>query len=234
MKVLLVQGNPSHHFCLQSGTCAVTWVHLNVINRPEFIQFNDSKKKRLVSDSECVPNAEDLNVIFQSVQPLKMHIIFVDGIRAVDKHDSFQAVLNGAVAMKKIYLVYVTSMNSCTKIPLDELMRFKLKVFEVYSWSLEEYEDCVSNYDFMKHVQSVLDSSITTTNTTKDLILSKYYFAGSCCRYMFQYDTATLISSYKQKFRKYVILIRILKTMLVEHHQRQLIHFSVVLKQAVV
>ena len=83
-------------------------------------------------------------------------------------------------------------MTSGGKIPLPEWEMKRLEVFEVDSWSLEEYKDCVSNPNFMEQVRSVLDSAITIM-TDEDLLLSKYYFAGSCCRYMFHYDTDKLI-----------------------------------------
>ena len=177
----------------QLDTFAVTWVHLNVVNKADIIQFIDSSKKILVKSdfiSEHVPNAQDLNVIFQSLHQTKSNIIFVDGLRGDDKHNDFQLVLNGAVAESnkssfRIHLVYVSSMASGGKIPLPEMKSKGLAVFEVDSWSLEEYKNCVSNPEFMKEVRPVLDSAIMTTTklTDEDLLLSKYYFAGSCCRY---------------------------------------------------
>ena len=61
----------------QLDTFAVTWVHLNVVHKPMIIQFIDSSKKILdYSRSKYVPNAQDLNVIFQYLQETEKEYYF--------------------------------------------------------------------------------------------------------------------------------------------------------------
>lgn len=74
--------------------------------------------------------------------------------------------------------------------------------FTLNSWTLQEYQSCVSNKEFVQCVRSALDSSADLNNNKKDLLLAKYYFTESCCRFMFQFDTASVIHFLHEKIHE--------------------------------
>ncbi|KAI8891531.1 hypothetical protein BC833DRAFT_613727, partial [Globomyces pollinis-pini] len=99
-------------------------------------------------------------------------------------------------------LVIVCSMSRRYKAKLEEDKMVNLEEFLVYSWKFEEYNAAVDEVEFFNSVSHQLHSSNAfETNAEEnpspsryDLILSKFYFAGGCSRFMFQYTTDEVIS----------------------------------------
>ena len=78
---------------------------------------------------------------------------------------------------------------------MDEDDEKTVKVHRVSSWILEEYHSAFAQPQVFECFSQNLDAGIEEGSAydTKQLVLSKYYFAGSCARYMFAYKTEPVI-----------------------------------------
>eukprot|EP00291_Cryptomonas_curvata_P027900 CAMPEP_0172204990 /NCGR_PEP_ID=MMETSP1050-20130122/32323_1 /TAXON_ID=233186 /ORGANISM="Cryptomonas curvata, Strain CCAP979/52" /LENGTH=332 /DNA_ID=CAMNT_0012883731 /DNA_START=469 /DNA_END=1464 /DNA_ORIENTATION=- len=84
---------------------------------------------------------------------------------------------------------------------MDEETRKKVKPVYIDSWILDEFRaafDCTKIFDrFKKNLDSglAIDGQTREDLTKEDLIMAKYYFAGTCARYMFAYTSEAVISN---------------------------------------
>jgi hypothetical protein len=137
----------------------------------------------------------------------KKNIVFLDGYAQLensDNHDSIQRDCYDWFQKNKNKrrLVVVCSMSTLYKAKPEDFPDTTVEQFFVYSWKKEEYLKAVLNDDFFNSVFNILDSSndlqlnetTTIKPTREEVILSKFYFAGGCSRFMFRYTTKQVIS----------------------------------------
>ncbi|GMF45413.1 unnamed protein product [Phytophthora fragariaefolia] len=63
------------------------------------------------------------------------------------------------------------------------------EIFELVSWTLEEYEAALENEDFYDHVKYMLSSDSTRWNDRDLLLKTKFSVVGGSARYMFNFST---------------------------------------------
>jgi hypothetical protein len=71
----------------------------------------------------------------------------------------------------------------------------------VNSWKNEEYYQAIAHQPFLQSVKEVLDASIELDAPPKELIDSKYHFAGGSSRYMFSLPTNVVVDLLDQSVR---------------------------------
>ncbi|KAI3657466.1 hypothetical protein MP638_002729 [Amoeboaphelidium occidentale] len=118
--------------------------------------------------------------------------------------------------------VVICSMSSRGENNDAEDALHNVKEFFVYSWELEEYIEAVQHEDFFNNVRDKLDagfdaeetsdataslaqgssSAIVSIDRRRALIESKFYYAGGSCRYMFDFDTATVMEKLSTAIEK--------------------------------
>jgi len=81
------------------------------------------------------------------------------------------------------------------------------EVFRVQSWTIEEYLLAIKDDVFYQSVEKNLDAeqvllgdgeagSVAVAKEKEQALISKFYYAGGSCRYMFQYPTKCLIEEF--------------------------------------
>ena len=93
-------------------------------------------------------------------------------------------------------LVVVSSMSSRGKTNIEEDTQSCVEQFFVYSWTLEECKEAVTQNEFFNNVKQNLDASAAQNVSTipSDAVVSKFHFAGGSSRFMFGYCTSDVIS----------------------------------------
>jgi len=134
--------------------------------------------------------------------------IFVDGYKAQDAHKAFFNRLAGQLR-KEDRIVICCSLAILGKRSEEDNERYEK--FHVPSWTKEEYLSAMANDAFYQSVkvnldaQQVLlsemlevheedesddeDESVSVTEKKEQALISKFYYAGGSCRFMFQYPT---------------------------------------------
>lgn len=122
---------------------------------------------------------------------LGKHVVILDGITS---HDQFHDLINAAGEWRSAdpdsrRRINVSSMAFVQK-PKDTQHAFEFtKTFRQTSWSLDEYRGAMSDKDFAVSVEKYLDADPQPNESPKDIVGSKYFYAGGCARAMFERST---------------------------------------------
>ena len=120
-------------------------------------------------------------------------IIVLDGLfGCLEKHKSLAFLLEDN---KSCFHVQVSSLAFVGHSSLYRALRVQgIKIYEVYPWSLDDYNVACSNQVFFNSVRRFLvdhddndedPARVYTEAEKKELVRRKYYFAGVCARWMF-------------------------------------------------
>ena len=86
-------------------------------------------------------------------------------------------------------LINVSSMAAQGKYKPVEIQRDGNVEFLQISWTLKEYIKAIQNTDFLRSVEGFLDADPQPGETSKEKVISKFYYSGGCARSMFQFST---------------------------------------------
>ncbi|KAI9326720.1 hypothetical protein BDR26DRAFT_876705 [Obelidium mucronatum] len=184
----------------------VTWIHLSQLNYPVCVRFDGAAKAScLIQDTNIHLLRSILNQIPEN------HAVFVDGfvfngLNHVDVLQCCYAWRSQNPTSRR--LVFICSMLSRGETSLDDDSIHCVQEFFVYSWKLEEYLSSAQFGDLIEAVKQNLDSSVLTAmplsnssemsdlcnSPPEELVISKFHFAGGNSRFMFDYQTAVVIS----------------------------------------
>lgn len=188
--------------CLAGQGWQVIWIHIgkqSLAVAPISCVLLDQTRKRTCEGQDI--NAMFNQVVGSSVTSCKMgRVLFLDGMTTADE---FKAVEKSALiwgghgrdSTEERRLFFISSMSSSNRhIEEDELHR--RRVFKQYSWTWNEYEKALGSKVFAEYASLFLVGDTTQTrndNTTRPVDLfnwgkEKYYYAGGCARFMFQFN----------------------------------------------
>mmetsp|Transcript_27335 Transcript_27335/g.46194 ORF Transcript_27335/g.46194 Transcript_27335/m.46194 type:complete len:584 (-) Transcript_27335:553-2304(-) len=150
----------------------VTWIHLTrtkmvkvVINGAEgLITTGYGAKKDIIEYSEG-------------------SLLVVDGVVAAEQIDITRACCSWAETGRRFVLV----SSSSVVVAVQEDLEANIVRFTVASWILDQYREACDNEEFFKIVEAKLKCP-GSGDSKEELLLSKYYFAGGCARWMFEFD----------------------------------------------
>mmetsp|Transcript_27337 Transcript_27337/g.46201 ORF Transcript_27337/g.46201 Transcript_27337/m.46201 type:complete len:584 (-) Transcript_27337:559-2310(-) len=165
----------------------VTWIHLTrtkmvkvVINGAEgLITTGYGAKKDIIEYSEG-------------------SLLVVDGVVAAEQIDITRACCSWAETGRRFVLV----SSSSVVVAVQEDLEANIVRFTVASWILDQYREACANDDFFEIVKAKLKCP-GSGDSKEELLLSKYYFAGGCARWMFEFD----YSAWKTDFDGYFEMV---------------------------
>jgi hypothetical protein len=166
------------------------------MNYPVCVRYESGLKKTCLIRDRTLDELDDL---LAEVEGDRKHIIFIDGyVLGGDQHIAIEKTCYVWLKENKTLrrLVFICSMSSRGKTNLDEDMMNNVEEFFVFSWELNDYLAAVQHEAFFNNIKHNLDSfddDIQQSISRADMITSKFYFAGGCARFMFLYNTATVI-----------------------------------------
>lgn len=137
-------------------------------------------------------------------------ILIVDGVHADISTKVRQACCNWrkSVLTERRRFVLVSSVS--VNVALQENKESNIVNFTVGSWTFEQYEDACANEQFFWRVRGSLSCPGLDEDSEKDqLLLSKYYFAGGCARWMFEFTYEEWVDDFNthlQKVTNYALL----------------------------
>ena len=170
----------------------VTWIHVekegsNTVTRTNCVVFSSGKSYSFFG------KREDFESLIQMAEnlPGKNELLIIDGLT----HDTeFRPLHNAAREWidanredRRLLIVSSMSYTEPRKTEIDQKNR--IKCFHQISWTFEEYKEAIKSKKFYSNVQRALDAS----DTAKDILSrlgAKFFYAGGCARYMFQFTTA--------------------------------------------
>jgi hypothetical protein len=127
-------------------------------------------------------------------------ILVVDG---VTKSDDKQIHTSCAAWQEKLSdRRFVTVSSVAIPVASEHLNVAEIFEFVVGSWTFEQYETACSDDTFYKIVEGNLQCPEVKVAEKKDLLLSKYYYAGGSARWMFQFNFAKWFSDFTKFFNK--------------------------------
>jgi hypothetical protein len=139
-------------------------------------------------------------VLFDSVEPLltfivgdwgidsphdRLRVMFIDGYVDEPPLGTVNAKALGWLESdsRKNRLIFLSSMCSISNLlTKDDELLFDIRIFRQWSWRYIEYEEALENDEFRNSLAQEIDPR------------TKYFYAGGCARFMFQFDTSKVKS----------------------------------------
>jgi len=170
---------------------------------PIVVRFDGMSKKTSVIDEPIYDEVK--RILLDVPDKSKKHIVFVDGFaQGHTIHDDVYFASHTWMQHDKTTrrLVVVCSMSTRYNSTGHEDEIDYMKEFKVYSWDKQEYFDAVSHNDFFASVQDALEENSeshvkkgkVTLARRRELVESKYHYAGGCSRFMFQLSSKRVSS----------------------------------------
>ncbi|KAJ3089623.1 hypothetical protein HK102_005906 [Quaeritorhiza haematococci] len=186
---------------LDRGKWTVTWLHLRR-DEAMCVQFVGNQKRARVIKGACSHQIEDVLTDIDITE--HHHIVFLDGYTLQDgQREQYMACIRWLESnYEKHRLVIICSTACRGHISETTDMKRNCKEFFLESWRLEEYLAAVRNDSFFQNVcNGILDSTGWAADSHKaqdnfsrdEIVKSKYYFAGNCPRFMFDYPTTDVV-----------------------------------------
>ncbi|KAJ3345192.1 hypothetical protein HDU83_004314 [Entophlyctis luteolus] len=175
---------------------SVTWIHMNRLWDSTCLQFEADKKKAIVLSKKHSIERQ-LEAILKRVS--KKHLVIIDGYAApVKRHiDALEYCMYWRSKDRaNRRLCVVCSMVSRGKSRITEDLLNNIKEHFVESWCLEEFQTAVENKQFYAYVAHNMDASNDdhlVPHTPTQLVESKFHFAGGSPRFMFQFNTDSVM-----------------------------------------
>ena len=173
----------------------VTWYHITT-NRIVKVVIDGSTKRIATTDvAKLVEDMEDCNG----------SILIVDGVKALINSNIRQACSfwrSNAVKLQPRRFVLVSSGSTTVAVQEDE--EATISNFTVGSWTLQQYQDACEDEAFFEQVQQNLmcPGSETVTTNKDQLVLSKYFYAGGCARWMFEFTYIKFLNDFTRHLTK--------------------------------
>jgi hypothetical protein len=175
----------------------VTWYHLTK---------NELVKVVIDGESEQITTGYQADI--NDIKNSEGSILIVDGVIASKSFDVRSACCNWRRSEKGRRFILVSSVS--VTVALQENKEAKIVDFTVASWTFKQYQDACANEDFFRLVLNSLKCQGLKTGDDKDqLLLAKYYFAGDCARWMFEFTYDEWLADFNmhlQKVTNYAIL----------------------------
>ena len=190
---------------LLNQNCVITWIYFRTFSGVHYVRFQGHQKS-----SGVVPTESESFKAFlaEGDRETKTHILVLDGFTEKDR-GTYAAIEKGcqnwvAANRKERRFIAVTSLGSHPRMHDQEKVDLDLQIFSVYSWTKSECIEAAKIDAFFDLVQNNLDGHLTkdpyrtvseiAVPTRDEIIESKFFFAGGCARYMFDYRTNQVIS----------------------------------------
>jgi hypothetical protein len=90
-------------------------------------------------------------------------------------------------------LVVMCSVSSRGNTNIQDDIDQRVKTHYVNSWTLEEYFEAIQNKLLFDSIRDVLDGSLDSKDTARELVNSKFYFSGGSSLYMFALKTEQVV-----------------------------------------
>ena len=182
--------------CLSTANWNVTWVHLVHGTRsfPTLVKCICMKNgtKYLSNNMTLSSCIADFDIIVTQTSDAN-HILVIDGFVEGTARELVEKAHNWLQGNKRIRrLIFVASMGSGEQRKPEYNEIANIEPFIQYSWTWEEYVSAVTHPAFVSNVWPCLDSS--DSSDAIDRLQAKYYYAGGCARFMFQWTTQAVIS----------------------------------------
>ena len=99
--------------------------------------------------------------------------------------------------------VYMTVTSVSIPIPLQDDLEAVVSVHEVPSWVLEQYQLACADKTFYDNIKYNLNTpELVPVENKDDCILSKYFYAGGCARWMFEFNMESFQMDFDSHFDK--------------------------------
>ena len=135
-------------------------------------------------------------------------ILIVDGVIASKSFDVSSACCNWRGWETGRRFIIVSSVSE--PVALQENEEAKIVDFIVGSWTFKQYQDaCADELFFSKVVENLRCPGLELVDDRDQLLFSKYYFAGGCARWMFEFDHSRWqidFSTHLRKVTNYALL----------------------------
>ena len=170
------------------------------------VRFSNNQKKHYVFEYLDLKGVQDY---LDGDPDGKKHFLFLDGYVSTGlvsrdiRHIANKCEIWLLDDREMHRLCILCSMPYRVKHNLDNDRRKKVKEHTVSSWILDEYHHAFAQKQVLDCFGQYLDAGIVglCPTDTEQLVLSKFYFAGGCTRYMFSYDTAEVIKEVRSAIR---------------------------------
>jgi hypothetical protein len=178
---------------LDKSKWVVTWIHLDRIATTSCVRLEAGRKKVLSLES-----VDNLKSILNDCDSSKQHILFLDGY--AKGYEKFLRVANTWLSedscTRRIVVVCSMSIRGGNYDVYDH--KYKVQVFNVFSWKLDEYQKAAEVDPLFNNIEDKLDAHNAEPNTEesnlrKSLVASKFCYAGGSSRYMFDFTTSEVI-----------------------------------------
>lgn len=179
----------------------ITWLHVTSVGKYQFLHFEEGVKYSCrITSYEFMDSFGDL----MSKVNMKngKHVLIVDGLGCPVLHQHFRLVADLCINWLESMpcnrrLVFTTSLAATYKFRNDDLYYAVIHPpFTVTSWTEAEYRSALSIPELFASVKDNLNIGETDqTQSTQDLIQSKYFIAGGCCCFMFSYSSQQVVDT---------------------------------------
>ena len=174
----------------------ITWIFLSRHALPSFVRFADGRR----ASGEIASNSEEFKHFLRSPEYGKrMHSVVLDGYTDEDQsHSWFPRFCHRWVLedMEHRRHISIKSMSSCKQLHPSLKAKLRLRQEYVGSWTKNQYREALKNDAFLNQVKNKLDAHVEVSSLGieyEHMMESKFFFAGECCRYMFDYTTKEVI-----------------------------------------
>eukprot|EP00291_Cryptomonas_curvata_P017287 CAMPEP_0172159958 /NCGR_PEP_ID=MMETSP1050-20130122/5280_1 /TAXON_ID=233186 /ORGANISM="Cryptomonas curvata, Strain CCAP979/52" /LENGTH=458 /DNA_ID=CAMNT_0012829645 /DNA_START=1044 /DNA_END=2417 /DNA_ORIENTATION=+ len=175
-----------------------TWMYFDTA-QVLCVGFSNNQKKEFLLEYEDMPALQ--NYLVEGGDD-KRHFLFLDGYvisgqnskdirRFTNKCESWLLKNRN---MRRLCII--CSMSTRGNYKMDEDEGQQVQVHTVSSWILEDYQLAFAQQQVIECYRKNLDAGIKgdCSPDTEQLVVSKFYFAGSCARNMFSYKSAEVIN----------------------------------------
>jgi hypothetical protein len=152
----------------------VIWIHLCRLLDPSIIIFHGNRKESI---GDCAYDVIPEILERLSRRSDKMKFLVIDGyVQAIQSHDKVLATAYKwrKKDIKNRRLTVVCSMQSRRKENIFEDIQNSVKVFNVFSWTLQEYLNAVKFHDFWVSVKDNMDA----TSINVDMLIGEAVESG--------------------------------------------------------
>jgi len=171
----------------QRDKLQITWYHITKCRMVKVLIDGTTTNKIITGYTARIDNIEHS----------EGSILIVDGVTSSIHFDVSVACQNWCVQLLGRRFISVSSVS--VNVPVQETFEANIVVFTVGSWTLAQYQAACENDQFFNQVVDNLRCPGHEGVDDKDqLLLAKYYFAGGCARWMFEFSFNTFRMDFDQ------------------------------------
>jgi hypothetical protein len=179
----------------------IIWIHLPKMLEPCYVKFVDGGKAVGTLSSD-----EQVSALLQTSASDKISLLILDGVTT--EHGSIEKICYRWVSKgTNRRLICVASMGSGPRLSDNEMIRLNFFKIRFCSWSRDDYLRAIKNLEFSAQIEPMLDAHFSPSEAVlgkrkspeqpismEDKLESKFFFAGSSARAMFDLKTDQIIS----------------------------------------